>query len=95
MPEPTSDAVTKLWQRFRPLVQSRIDVIERFALGDGSVQAEDAARAAHNLAGALGSYGRHDGTLIARRIEHAVRSADPDRFGHLPEELAALRAAVE
>jgi HPt (histidine-containing phosphotransfer) domain-containing protein len=87
-----SEAVEALWERFRPLVRSRIEVLERFAAGDGGVKVEDAARAAHNLAGALGSYGRHEGSETARRIERALRSDDTIRRDQLQEEVSRLKA---
>lgn len=92
---PVPDAVAALWERFRPLVRSRIETLERFVEGDARLGAEDAARAAHNLAGSLGSYGRHDGSRIARRIERALRAETPPSGEWLRDEVARLRAEVE
>jgi HPt (histidine-containing phosphotransfer) domain-containing protein len=90
-PQP-AEAIAALWERFRPLVTSRIEILERFAAGDDSVKVEDAARAAHNLAGALGSYGRHEGSETARRIERALRPDTAIRPDRLQEEISRLRA---
>lgn len=92
---PAPDAVAALWERFRPLVRSRIQTLERFVEGDGRLGVEEAARAAHNLAGSLGSYGRHDGSRIARRIEQALRADTPPPKEELRDEVARLRAEVE
>ena len=92
---PVPDAVAALWERFRPLVRSRIETLERFVEGDTRLGAEDAARAAHNLAGSLGSYGRHDGSRIARRIEHALRSQDAPDTDWLRAEVCRLRETVD
>jgi HPt (histidine-containing phosphotransfer) domain-containing protein len=89
-----AEAVARLWERFRPLVSARIGTIEAYLEGQDGVGLEDAARAAHNLAGALGSYGRPDGSRVARRIEHALRAPDPAPPEQLREDVATLRAAV-
>ena len=39
---PVPEAVAALWERFRPLVRSRIETLERFAEGDARLGAEDA-----------------------------------------------------
>ncbi|MUN63651.1 hypothetical protein GMA12_10920 [Kocuria sediminis] len=93
--QPVHDAVAALWERFRPLVSSRIETLERFAEGDPRLGAGEAARAAHNLAGALGSYGRHDGSRTARRIEQALRADTPLPEAWLRNEVARLRAEVQ
>jgi HPt (histidine-containing phosphotransfer) domain-containing protein len=72
----SSDPVAHLWERFRPLVAQRLDLIEAFLDGNPRVQREEAQRAAHNLAGSLGSYGRPEGSELARRIDLAL-SSDP------------------
>jgi HPt (histidine-containing phosphotransfer) domain-containing protein len=87
-----SKAVEALWERFRPLVSSRIEILERFAAGDDGVKVEDAVRAAHNLAGALGSYGRPEGSETARRIERVLRPEATIRQDQLREEISRLRA---
>jgi HPt (histidine-containing phosphotransfer) domain-containing protein len=57
-------------------VAQRLDLIEAFLDGNPRVQREEAQRAAHNLAGSLGSYGRPEGSELARRIDLAL-SSDP------------------
>ncbi|MGN6244791.1 MAG: Hpt domain-containing protein [Motilibacteraceae bacterium] len=67
----------QLWERFRPLVRERVQVLRSWADGDADVSREDAARAAHNLAGSLGSYGRSQGSAVARRADVALAGDEP------------------
>lgn len=84
-----SDPIAELWERFRPLVQERLDLLQAYVNGDPEVIREDAARAAHNLAGSLGSYGRTEGSHVARRIDQAFLTGDDD-----PAVLAPLVAEL-
>lgn len=86
------DPVAALWERFRPLVTRRIDVLEAFAVGAPDVTADDAHREAHNLAGALGSYGRAAGSVTARSV---LTELDRVAAGSLDERRAALLPLVE
>ena len=67
-----------LWERFRPLVAERVQLLRSWADGDRGVARADAARAAHNLAGSLGSYGRAHGSEAARRADVALAGDEPD-----------------
>jgi HPt (histidine-containing phosphotransfer) domain-containing protein len=69
-----SEALTRLWVRFLPEIQSRTNVLETAtqALMAGSLsdgQREAAHQAAHKLAGVLGTFGLHRGTDLARKAE--------------------------
>lgn len=75
MPTDPAELVEQLWQQFQPLVHERVRQIEAAARGTGDVDA--AARAAHNLAGALGSYGRTTASDAAREIDLAFSRAEP------------------
>jgi HPt (histidine-containing phosphotransfer) domain-containing protein len=66
------DPVEALWMEFRPLVRQRIDLIAAHLDGDTAVSRTQAAWAAHNLAGSLGSYGRSRASAVARRIDLAL-----------------------
>jgi HPt (histidine-containing phosphotransfer) domain-containing protein len=83
--------IARLWERFRPLVDERLERLQTFADGGGG--AEEARRAAHNLAGALGSYGKHEASAVAREIDHAFLegTAEPASGG---EALGRLRATL-
>ncbi|WP_084125271.1 Hpt domain-containing protein [Demequina sp. NBRC 110054] len=69
-----SAIIAALWERFRPTVAERLATLEEGlaairAGASGSDQAiRDAHRAAHNLAGALGSYERPEGSVVARTL---------------------------
>ncbi len=90
------DAVASLWERFRPLVAARVELLERFADGDPDVTVEDAAATAHKLAGALGSYGRQAGTRAARDVEQLLDEQDAtDARARLLEAVSRLRDAVQ
>ena len=70
------EAVQAVWLRRKDHVMSRVDVIATVvdSLLDGSATDDGLAAAkveAHNLAGALGSFGFGRGTEIAERIEDA------------------------
>jgi HPt (histidine-containing phosphotransfer) domain-containing protein len=82
------DPVEALWIQFRPLVRQRIDLIAAHLEGDPAVSRTEAAWAAHNLAGSLGSYGRSRGSAVARRIDLALTD------GAFAVDLDQLRAAV-
>lgn len=86
--------IAALWVQFRPLVRSRVELIEEHLAGGGGDTVE-VARAAHNLAGALGSYGRPEGSVVARRIEHALLAGDPETLSQARADVVALRAIVE
>jgi HPt (histidine-containing phosphotransfer) domain-containing protein len=67
-----------LWERFRPLVSERVGLLRAWAAGDGAVSRPEAARAAHNLAGSLGSYGRAEASAVARRADVLLASTAAD-----------------
>ncbi len=92
-----SDIVARLWEQFRPLVAQRLQLLQSYADGDGSVDREDARQAAHNLAGALGSYGRPEGSEFARRIDVGLTAggAEPMTVAHLAALVGRLRQIVE
>lgn len=95
----TASLLAAIWQRSRPLVEERLTLLERAAVGAaaGGLTQElrkEAGGAAHKLAGSLGMYGYDEGTRIAREIEvMLVGEAAPDaaRLGSL---VAELRTAV-
>lgn len=95
-----SDAMARLWAKFRPEIERRVAVLEAAsaALGAGtlSTQQREAAHAdAHKLAGSLGTFGLHRGTDLARMAESAL-AADPVRATapEFTEWVAEIRALV-
>jgi len=80
------DIIARLWEAHRDVVVARIASIRAGidAIRAGAAPADDAVqdayRAAHNLAGALGSYGRAEGSVFARDMMTSIAEpgADPD-----------------
>ena len=80
----TGALIEALWAGFAPVVEARlvaidlgISVLAAGAARDDARVAE-AHRAAHALAGALGSYGRGSAGVTARRLMEALEAAQPD-----------------
>lgn len=79
----TSTLLSSLWLRIRPIIEERLQVIERAAAaaaaGTLDIDArEDAADVAHKLAGSLGMYGFDVGTRLARQLELLLDYSNPD-----------------
>lgn len=92
-----SPAVEQLWRRFQPLAQSRVAELDAYAgvRAEGRDDEDARARAraaAHALAGALGSYGRPEGSALAAEVEALLTlpGAEPGRLGELSDRLAAV-----
>ena len=88
------DALAAIWERSRPLVAERLTTVEAAA----AAPADDAARqeglrAAHQLAGSLGTFGLHEGSDVARAIEQELEgAADGARLTELSRRLRDLLA---
>jgi HPt (histidine-containing phosphotransfer) domain-containing protein len=95
----TASLLAAIWRRNRPLVEERLALLERAAVGAAAGALteelrEEARGDAHKLAGSLGMYGYDEGTLIARQIELMLLgdgTPDAARLGSL---VAELRRAV-
>lgn len=94
----TASLLAAIWLRSRPLVEERLALLERAAVGAaaGALTEElrkEAGGVAHKLAGSLGMYGYDEGTRTAREMEVLLGEAAPDaaRLGIL---VAELRRAV-
>jgi len=88
-PQKMREMLAGIWERHKPEMQERLDVFERTCetLGNRELTAEErtaAVYAAHKLAGALGTFGRSQGSDIARSVEHRLEGNAPLR-PHLPE----------
>ena len=71
-----------LWKRKLPVVREQIRLLERVlqTMDDATLTEplrQNAAMAAHKLAGSLGMFGYHDGTRIARELEASLDSDQP------------------
>jgi outer membrane protein TolC len=88
--------ITRLWENHRDVVAARLEALEAGieAWEGGSSPSDDvvvaAYRAAHNLAGALGTYGRGEGSVAARELMDALRVP-----GTSPSDLRALLDRVK
>lgn len=87
----STDTVGDLWLAWRPTAREGVRLVEAAltaAAGDSpTATLADARRAAHQLAGSLGTFGRPLGSAAAARAEAALQ-ADP-------VDVVALRSAVE
>ena len=92
--------ITQLWTAVAPLARSRVALLEEYvealpSEADEAQQRDAACTAAHQLAGALGTYGR-SGSEQAALLEHLLRAGgaapDVDQVRRLVRE---LRLAVE
>jgi HPt (histidine-containing phosphotransfer) domain-containing protein len=95
-----SAAIEAIWVRHRDLMFSRMSQIDD-ALGaaaNGRLDSETRAAAhrdAHKLAGALGTFGLHDGTRCARHIEAALAGDTALDVTDLMDAARRLRAQLE
>lgn len=81
--EKTAALLASLWNRNRPLIEERLDTLDRAAASAAAKtldvdQREEAADVAHKLAGSLGMYGYDLGTRLARQLELLLDYASPD-----------------
>jgi DNA-binding response OmpR family regulator/HPt (histidine-containing phosphotransfer) domain-containing protein len=97
-----NSALAAVWERSLPSVVARVDVIEKAVTAAmlGALTAADretAEREAHRLAGALGTFGLQQGSVLARQIEHALSATSSfsrDDASRLSGTAAALRREV-
>jgi hypothetical protein len=105
MPESESepsldDALAAIWQRAQPRLLARLDLIDTAvaALHRGDLDpdlAESARSEAHKTAGLIGTFGLHDGTDLARVLEHGLEpGAEPDP-AEMTRSAGELRAMLE
>ena len=95
-------AIDAIWTRSRDAIMSRVDLIEAAAtsLVAASLTESDrleAQRAAHRLAGTVGTFGFHTASSLARDIEIALDSHaldEPSTVLHIAERAVALRDAL-
>jgi HPt (histidine-containing phosphotransfer) domain-containing protein len=91
-------ALNRLWERFLPEMSRRAAILEAAAsaLAQGSLspaQKQEAASAAHKLAGILGTFNLERGTELARRLETLflnTESPDPSVALQLAEQVRSI-----
>jgi len=83
-----------IWEKYAPEMEERLAVLEQTCriLGERELSAEErtaAVFAAHKLAGALGTFGRTQGSEISRTLEHRMQGGKS-----LQAHLAEIRDTV-
>ncbi len=74
----TALLLADLWSRNKPVIEGRLDVLERAAVGPLSDEMRlEAHGVAHKLAGSLGMFGFAEGTNLARELELLLESPSP------------------
>lgn len=72
----------RMWVQFRPQIDERVNVLDAAAMAMAAgtlteAQCKAAARAAHSLAGTLGTFGLAEGTALAREAEPVFSEGIP------------------
>jgi HPt (histidine-containing phosphotransfer) domain-containing protein len=100
-PQKLQEMLAGLWKQHRPAIEERVNILAQAceALRKGQLTAEDreeAQSAAHKLAGVLGTFGRTEGTDLARKIENWLAAPEnlPAHSTDLNDALTALRNSI-
>jgi HPt (histidine-containing phosphotransfer) domain-containing protein len=93
--ERAKELLDQLWRKHLPQMHERVEILRQASdllqQGQLSDEMRNAAQlAAHKLAGALGTFGRAEGTDLARLIENCL--ANPHE---LPQFKDRIKVAVE
>jgi HPt (histidine-containing phosphotransfer) domain-containing protein len=94
--------MARIWLKYLPQLGERVATLETaaVALADGTLTKlgrEEASSQAHKLAGVLGTFGLHEGTVLAREAEAAYLvdpQTDPEVVARLGEVAQKLRAML-
>jgi HPt (histidine-containing phosphotransfer) domain-containing protein len=97
--ERIQEAIARVLEETRPMILERAALIERaaVALSTGAIDPQlldDARRAAHMLAGTLGTFGLERGTALARDLELRLTASSQAQAEDLVRVAAELRASV-
>ena len=87
-----------IWERHRPEMEERLSVLERTsqALAERQLttqERDEAVYAAHKLAGALGTFGRTEGSDIARSLERSLECGGISR-SEIKNAIARLQTII-
>lgn len=103
--EENQAAIANIWQRYQARISRQVQVLEQasaaFQTHQGQLNPEQQQRAeqeAHTLAGALGMFGIHTGTDLARQIEQLLRLPQPLGTEHIEQfqaQVKTLRQTIE
>ncbi len=96
------EMLATLWQQHQSTIVERLDLIARSHrdLLEGNLDPaawEEAKSAAHKLAGVLGTFGRAEGSNLARKIENWPTGDDglPQDPQNLAVSIEALREQIQ
>lgn len=100
-PQKMQEMLAGIWERHKPEMEERLAVLERTCkiLAERELSAEErtcAVYAAHKLAGALGTFGRSQGSEISLALEHRMEGGNALQayLPELRETMAKLRQIV-
>ncbi|WP_261891112.1 response regulator [Acaryochloris marina] len=98
-------AIANIWQRYQARISQQVQALERASVAfqnhQGHLNADQQQQAeqeAHTLAGALGMFGIHAGTHLARQIEQLLHQPQPlgtDDIGEFQHQVETLRQTIE
>jgi Hpt domain len=96
----TVDELRTVWEHQRGRVRERIDVVDRAiaSLAQARLDTEirsDAERAAHMLAGSIGTFGFVAASRAARALELELANPTPDRAPTLAALLVKVRSGID
>jgi HPt (histidine-containing phosphotransfer) domain-containing protein len=103
MPDEMFPALKEVWSQYQALIFQRAAALQEATLAaeQGALQEElrqRAMREAHKLAGSLGMFGLHEGTRLAREVEHLLGGGSGDgqsEASRLSELTVALYREIE
>jgi HPt (histidine-containing phosphotransfer) domain-containing protein len=77
------NVLAQLWKKNLPTVRERLDLLDKFGAAASSGKLSEPTRIealniAHKLAGSLGMYGYQQGTEVASKMEHILKSPTPE-----------------
>jgi chemotaxis protein histidine kinase CheA len=93
------DVLAQLWKKNLPTIRERLDLLDRFGSAASSGALDEPTRVealniAHKLAGSLGMYGYQQGTEVASKMEHILKSPTPETLATLHSLATALRKSL-
>jgi len=98
-PQKMREMLAGIWERHKPEMDERLALLERAShvLGNRDLtpqERSDAVYAAHKLAGALGTFGRAEGSAIARSLERCLEGGGPPD-SEISDAIGRLRAIID
>jgi hypothetical protein len=93
------DVLAQLWKKNLPTIRERLDLLDRFASAASAGTLDEPTRVealniSHKLAGSLGMYGYQQGTEVASKMEHILKSPTPKTLVTLRVLAADLRKSL-